>query len=65
MNDVTGGVFEILALLISLALISMLVSRSKQTVEVLQGGSQAFGSLLDAATLNTGAGVSSYSRRYG
>lgn len=63
MNDVIGNTFEILALLISLALISMLVARSKQTVEVLQGGAQSFSTLLDAATLHTGAGVGSYGRR--
>lgn len=65
MGDVTNNVFEILALLISLALISMLVVRSSQTTEVLKGGAESFATLLDAATLNAGGQVSSYSRRYG
>lgn len=56
--------FEIATLIISLALISMLVARSKQTVEVAQGVSSAFGSLLDAATLNAGQGVGGGYRRY-
>lgn len=61
---VIEGGFEIATLLISLALISMLVVRSKQTVEVAQGVGSAFGNLLDAATLNTGAGIGSGYRRY-
>lgn len=61
---VTEGVFEILGLLISLALISMLVTRSRQTVEVLQGGASSFSTLLDAAVLNTGQGINQGYRRY-
>lgn len=61
---VIEGGFEIATLLISLALISMLIVRSRETVEVAQGVGTAFGNLLDAATLNTGAGVASGYRRY-
>lgn len=61
---VVEGGFEIATLLISLALLSMLVARSKQTVEVAQGLSSSFASLLDAATLNTGQSVGGGFRHY-
>lgn len=61
---VVEGGFEIATLLISLALISMLVVRSKQTAEVAQGVSSAFGNLLDAATLNAGQSVGGGYRRF-
>lgn len=55
--------FEIASLIISLALISMLVSRSSQTVEVASGVSSAFGDLLSAATNASAAPIQSYRRR--
>lgn len=62
---VGSQIFEILSLIIGLALISMLVQRSGEAVKLVEGTSGAFGDLLQAATNASSGPIRSYNRRYG
>lgn len=57
--------FELATLIVGLAMISMLVQRAPQAVQLAQGTSTAFGNLLQAATNQSSAPITSYNRRFG
>jgi hypothetical protein len=51
---------DIAALLIGLALVSMLIARSSNTAEVITAGGDAFGKLLSTATFQNGGGYANF-----
>lgn len=55
---------EVAGLIVSLALVGLILSRSTETATVVSSTASSFGSLIRAATAGAGAPVqSSYSRR--
>jgi hypothetical protein len=63
-NSVLRDVFEIASLIISLAVIGLLITRSRDTVAVVSGVSDAFSGLLQTATFQGGSGFGGFNGRF-
>jgi len=64
MNGIGSGILEILMALIGVALLALLVGRSKDTTAIISQAGDTFNQWLNTVTLQNGMGIGSGSGHY-